>query len=219
MNITKAGTVVDGMDVNGSIYVSASDVTIKNSRVAGGGYAVIQVARGLTNVKILNSEINGKSSTEGSGGIVGPADVTGTDISGTSDGIVPQSGSTLTGNFIHDLSSPGSPHYDGIQIDGGLSNITIQGNTVDLHEHGQTSAVMVDNYFGSISNIKVDGNRLIGGGYTVYSDGQFNNGSISGVSFTNNRLGKGQWGYSSINGNTVTWSGNVDDTSGMAITR
>ncbi|MET0767966.1 MAG: hypothetical protein ABWY50_10005, partial [Aeromicrobium sp.] len=78
-------------------------------------------------------------------------------------------------------------------------------------------AVMIDNYFGPISNIKVDGNHLAGGGYTVYSDGQFTGGSITGVSFTNNTLGKGYWGYASIVKNTVVWSGNTDASTGKAV--
>ena len=55
----------------------------------------------------------------------------------------------------------------------------------------QTSAIMIDNYFGPISNISVDGNLLVGGGYTVYSDAQFTGGSITGVSVTNNHIGGG----------------------------
>ncbi len=53
---------------------------------------------------------------------------------------------------------------------------------------------MLSNYFGSVTNVTVDNNWLEGGGYTVYSDGQFNNGTISGVSFTNNYLVEGQYG-------------------------
>ncbi len=37
-----------------------------------------------------------------------------------------------------------------------------------------SSAVMIDNYFGPISNITVDNNLLVGGGDTIYVDGQGN---------------------------------------------
>ena len=76
---------------------------------------------------------------------------------------------------------------------------------------------MIDNYFGSVSNVVVDNNILRGGGFTVYSDGQFNGGTISGVKFTNNRLKKGYYGYASIVKNSPTVSGNVDDVTGNAI--
>ncbi|MRK00829.1 hypothetical protein GEV27_04775 [Aeromicrobium sp. S22] len=217
VNITKDGTVIDGRDISGNIWIDADDVTIKNSRVAGGGFSVIQVKSGSKNVTITDVEIDGMGVQAGAMGIMGPATVTGADISGVENGLTPGSGSVLKGNYVHDLKSPGSPHYDGIQIDGGLSNITVTGNYVDLHEHSQTSAVMIDNYFGPISNIKVDGNRLIGGGYTVYSDGQFSGGPITGVSFTNNQLGKGRYGYASIVGNDPVWSGNVDVETGETV--
>ena len=45
----------------------------------------------------------------------------------------------------------------------------ISHNTI-INNHTSTSAIMIDNGFGPISDIKVDGNLLIGGGYTVYSD-------------------------------------------------
>ena len=219
MNITKDGTVVEGKNISGGIWIDADNGTIKSSRIAGSGFAVIQIKNGSKGVKIQNVEIDGKGAQAGSMGVIGPADVSGADITGVENGLTPGSGSVLTNNYVHGLKSPGSPHYDGIQIDGGLSNITISRNNIDMREHTQTSAVMIDNYFGPISNIKVDGNRLVGGGYTVYSDGQFSGGSISGVSFTNNVLGKGYYGYASIVGNSPAWSGNTDATSGKAVNR
>jgi hypothetical protein len=77
--------------------------------------------------------------------------------------------------------------------------------------------LMLSNYFGSVTNVVVDSNWLEGGGYTVYSDGQFNRGTISGVSFTNNYLIKGRYGYSSIRNNTPAWQGNVDGNTGQKL--
>ena len=216
LSITKDGTVVEGKDISGTVWIDADDVTIRSSRITGKGFAVVQVKNGSTNVSIENVEIDGLGAQAGSMGVIGPADVSGSDVRGVENGLTPGSGSVLKGNYVHDLKAPGSPHYDGVQIDGGLSGITLSGNYVDLHEHTQTSAVMIDNYFGPISNIRVDGNRLVGGGYTVYSDGQFTGGSITGVSFTNNRLGKGYYGYASIVKNSPVWSGNVDDVTGKS---
>jgi len=219
MNITRDGTVVSAKDVSGGIWIDADNVTIRSSRVTGTGFAVIQVKDGSKNVRIQDVEIDGRGAQAGSMGVIGPATVTRADISGVENGLTPGSGSQLRGNWVHDLKSPGSPHYDGIQIDGGLSDIMISGNHVDLSEHTQTSAVMIDNYFGPISNVSVVGNRLEGGGYTVYSDGQFGGGSIRGVSFSGNRLGKGYYGYASIQRNSPAWSGNTDVTTGRAVGR
>ncbi len=98
-----------------------------------------------------------------------------------------------------------------------VSNITISHNTV-INDFGQTSAIMIDNGYGAVSNIKVDDNLLVGGGYTVYDDAHFNSSTISGVSFTNNHMGAGQYGITDFNGTNPTYTGNVNDGKALAAT-
>ena len=217
LTLSTAGQVVSGLDISGNVLITASNVTLQRSRITGGSWNIIQISGSATNVTIQDVEINGTGSLEGANGIHGTATVLRTNIYGVENGIVPGSNSVIRDNYIHGLKAPGSSHYDGIQIDGGQNNVRITHNYIDLHEWTQTSTVMIDNYFGAISNIAVDDNLLIGAGYTVYSDGRFNSSTISGVSFTNNRLGKGYWGFASINGPRPVWTGNVDATSGTAI--
>lgn len=219
LTVNTPGAVVDALDIRGTVKITASDVTLKRSRVTGSGFSVIRVADSARNVKIENVEVNGlgTSGTSGSMGIMGPATVVASNIWGVENGISPGSGSVLRGNYIHSLAAPGSPHIDGVQMDGDLSNIVIDGNTVDMREWGQTSTVMIDNYFGPINSITVNNNRLLGGGYTVYSYGKFSGGAVQGVSFTNNRLGRGQWGHAVVDGNQPVWSNNVDDSTGAQI--
>ena len=139
------------------------------------------------------------------------------DITGVENGVQPSTGGRVEDSWIHNLNAPGGPHIDGIQIDGARSNIVVRHNFIDMREWGQTAAVMIDNYFGPTSNVTVDKNLLLGGGWTVYSDGRFDGGPITGVSFTNNRIDNGQWGYASIDNNTPVWTGNVDHSSGATI--
>jgi Ca2+-binding RTX toxin-like protein len=161
---------------------------------------------------VQDCEINGVGSgNDGSNGISGQGTFLRNNIYNVENGInVTGSNTIIQDNYIHNLLASGSPHYDGIQIDGGESNVTVSHNTI-INDYGQTSAVMIDNYFGPINNISVDNNVLVGGGYTVYADGQFSGGSISGVSFTNNHLGGGQWGDTDFNNTNPTYTGNVDD--------
>jgi hypothetical protein len=213
-----AGTVISGLDISGGVQVNASNVTIKNSRIHTNGWVGIRIKSGLTGVVIQDVEVNGSgtSGTSNSNGVWGPANVYRANIYGFENPLVPESGSVLQDNYIHDLGAPGSPHYDGIQIDGGISNVTIRHNTI-LINHGFVSAVMIDNYFGPVSNIVVDNNRLAGGGFTVYSDDSFNSNPISGVQFTNNRMSEGAWGYALIGRAKPVDTGNVDDTTGVVI--
>lgn len=218
ITVTKSGTVLQNLNITGALMINASNVTVRNSRVTTDDFAVIRIKSGMSGVLIDHVEVNGlgTSGSENSMGIMGPATITWCDIHGTENGVTPESGSVLKNSYIHSLGAPGSPHYDGVQIDGGLSNITIEHNTV-LNGFDQTSAVMIDNYFGPISDIVVNDNLLGGGGYTVYSDGSFNNGSISGVVYSNNRLRSGYYGYSLLRNGSVRFSGNVDDATSRAV--
>ena len=210
---------MEGKDVAGTVSITASNVTFRRSRVAGSGFSVIRVKDGLTGVRIEDVTVDGlgRSGSAGSMGIMGPATVLRSEVTGVENGFSPGSGSLLQDNWVHALSAPGSPHIDGVQMDGDLSNIRVIHNTVDLREWTQTAAVMIDNYSGPITNISIDRNRLMGGGYTVYSDGQFNGGSITGVSFTNNHMLGGRYGFAVIRNNAQPplWSDNVIDGTSM----
>jgi hypothetical protein len=212
ITVTRPGTILDGLDIAGTVTINVSDVTIRRSRIRGSDFASVYVKDGVTGVVVEDVEINGQggSGTANSMGVYGPATVRRSNISGVENGVTPFSGSVVQDNYIHHLAAPGAPHYDGIQIDGGVSNVVVGHNTIDLSEHDQTSAVMIDNYFGGIQNISVTGNLVSGGGYTVYCDGQFTGGAINGVSFTGNVFNRGDFGYALIRNCSPVWSGNTD---------
>ncbi|MGO4706476.1 hypothetical protein AB4072_11970 [Microvirga sp. 2MCAF38] len=206
--INTPGTVIRNLDIKGTVTINAANVTLENCKISANSWAVIDIRAGGATIK--NCDIDGQAA-EGVRGISGAGTFIGNNIHNVEDGIyVTGSGTIIQDNYIHDLQSNWSgPHYDGVAIDGNVSNVKITHNTI-INDHTNTSAVMIDNYFGPISNIAVDNNYLAGGGYTIYSDGQFSGGAITGVSFTNNFLGKGQWGYASFNKNTPYMSGNTE---------
>lgn len=216
--VTKAGTVISGLDIKGTVYINADNVTLQNCKVTSANYWVVKVQDGVEGATVQDSTLNGVGTgNDGNHGIMGTGTFLRNDIYNVENGITLTGSAHIEGNYIHDLKSSGSPHYDGIQIDGGVSDVVIRGNTI-INDYGQTAAIMIDNWFGPISNIKVDGNLLVGGGYTVYSDGQFDGGSITGVSFTNNHMGAGQYGISSFVGNNPVFTGNVMDGHALADT-
>jgi hypothetical protein len=216
LTVSTPGTVINGLDINGTLTINANNVTVKNTRVTGSSYNIVRVADNATGVTLDHVTINGKglNGTEGSNGTYGPGTYNAVDVSGVENGFVPSTGATITNSYVHDLDAPGSPHFDGIQIDGDRSNITVKNSTVDLTDKTQTSAVMVDNGFGPATNIVITGNRLLGAGYTVYADGQFNNNAIT-VTYANNHIAKGEWGYDLLRNAQVTWTGNTDDKTGQ----
>ena len=165
--ITQAGAVISGLNISGTVYIDAPNVTLENCQITAASFAVVQVASGITGAVVQNCTINGTGTNNaGSDGISGQGTFIGNNIYNVENGINLTGPSTIQNNYIHGLLASGSPHYDGIQIDGGLSNMTISHNTV-INANDQTSAIMIDNYFGPISNISVNSNLLAGGGYTV----------------------------------------------------
>jgi hypothetical protein len=215
--VTKAGTVISGLDIRGTVTINAPNVTLMNCKVTAAAWSVVKIAPEVTGTVVKFCEINGVGSgNDGSSGINGQGTFIGNNIYNVENGINLTGSSVIQGNYIHELLASGAPHYDGIQIDGGISDVAINHNTI-INPHGQVSAVMIDNYFGPISNIEVKDNKLIGGGFTVYSDGQFRDAAISGVAFVNNRLGKGYWGFHSFVKNVPVWRGNVNDATGRPL--
>lgn len=219
LTLNVPGATVSGLDFAGTVSITAPNVTLRNCRIRADGWAVLDIrADGVT---VENCEIDGQAAPGIRGISISGSNVTirHCNIHHTEDGIY-LTGSSKIGienNYIHDLQSQwDGPHFDGIATDGGIADVLIQGNTI-VNPHSQTSAIMLSNYFGPIARVRVEGNRLVGGGYTVYSDGQFGGGKIRNVSFVNNRMGKGYYGYASMNNNSPDWSGNFDDTLGTIL--
>lgn len=212
--VTQAGAVISGLDIRGTVYIKASNVTLMNCKITSNDYAVVNIASNATGVVVKDCTIDGTGATfDGAGnqGIMGNGTFLRNNISNVENGITIQGNNTvIQDNYIHSLKAAGAPHYDGIQIDGGISNVTISHNTI-INDHGSAGAIMIDNYFGPIKNISVDNNLLAGGSFTIYSDGSFNSNPITGVTITNNHISPGQYGSTYFKGNSPTYTGNAND--------
>ncbi|MFB6452970.1 Ig-like domain-containing protein [Bradyrhizobium tunisiense] len=217
--IDTAGAVISGLDIYGSVFINAPNVTLENCKVTTDAFYAVRVATGVTGAVIQHNEINGVGTgNDGDYGIMGQGTFIANNIYNVENGIGVDGGNTLIqDNYIHDMIASGSPHYDGISIDGKNYDITIRHNTV-INDHTQTAAIMIDNYFGPVSNVTVDNNLLYGGGYNIYSSAQFNGGSVTGVSITNNHMGGGYWGPTAFTGNTPVYTGNVNDSETLIAT-
>ena len=213
--ISTAGTVIDGYDISGPVYITAPNVTIKNSYIHGNGawYTLYDTSSGLT---VTNSTIDGiGTNNDGTCGI----DADGlialrNNVSHVENGICPRGTATVQDNYIHDLLASGSPHYDGIQELGPSNNQTITHNTIDMSNLGETGALNFTAWSGSINNVTSTNNRLLGGSYTVYYDLQGS--TMSGNVLNNNRIKAGQFGYFYFT-YTPSHCGNVDDVTGAAL--
>jgi len=217
--INTPGTVIEGLDITGSVTINAANVTLLNCKITSGDYDVVLVKPGITGAVVQNCEINNLGS--GGQGIAGQGTFVSNNIHDCADGIDVRGDNTMIrDNFIHNMRGTSGSHYDGIQADGGFSNLSVIHNTV-INEQNQTSAVMIDNYWGPIEGVTIDNNYLVGGGYAVYinevAKGQAGGGRVTNVTVTNNRIGAGSWGVFDLRselGLVPILSGNINATTG-----
>jgi Nitrous oxidase accessory protein len=221
MQVDVDGTIIEGLDISGVVIIDADNVILRNCRVRSTDTFVVVWVHG-TNARIERCDIAGIIHAGGQKAIwidgAKGCKVLRCDLSNCDDGIYASgSGHLIRANYIHDMASGGNdPHFDGVQLEGGdTDHVTITGNNIVMAIE-QNSAITM----GVVQNVKVDANRLYGGGYTTYCDARFGEGVMSKVSFTNNRYGTHNYGYTAFEEcppGVPVFIGNVDDITGLPI--
>ena len=217
MLITTAGTVIDSKDVTGALRIRAKNVTIRNSKVhddpgaIAGIYVEDSGSATITDTEIYNFEV---------GIVYGNYTATRVNMHGiTFDGTKIGSNSQLIDSWIHSPKPTSDAHWDGVQVQGGVTNTVIRGNNIESTGADTNSAVFIANDLGPSTSgpLTVTGNWLNGGNYTIYANPGGSGYTLSNISITNNRFGHdAKYGpaYVSV---PVTWSGNVWDDTGRTI--
>ncbi len=215
IEVLRADTVIEGMDITGRIEVKAPRVTVRNSRVRSSDLFPVRVFPGGS-LFIEYTEIIGTSSCEAA---VAHGNYTARslDIHGTTDGFRAGSNVIIEGCYIHDLAASIGSGNDGIrQLSG--RNVLIRNNTIQMPP-GSTSAIMIATDTGSIDNVLIDSNIMNGGGFIIYCRTGYHAPPVAptNVRINNNRMGRDfDHGLFSING-TITFSGNVWLDNGRAV--
>jgi hypothetical protein len=212
-----AGEVFEGKQVNGTITVTAPNVTIRNVYINTGGNfrGILNQAQGTL---IEDTTITGTAASESA--------ITGAgftarrlNISGSGDGIKTDrfltGGTVIEDSYIHDLGGAAQgAHNDGLEITGTL-NIRITHNSV-LNQNSQTSALMLSEYYGSgDAGVQVNNNLFGGGGYTLYGGFEPATTLRTGIAVTGNQFttrffpASGSYGPLAYWDSRNTWSGNV----------
>jgi hypothetical protein len=212
--------VINAKDITGNVVIRASNVVIENSKIEAGttGWG-IEIDSGSLTVK--DSEITGSAygAVEGNNYTLQRVNI----HAFHGDGMKLGNNVTVTDSFIHDATTSGGQHCDGMQAQNGLSNVVIRHNSIDPHESGSNSAVFIKNDLGpnnTVGPITVDDNLLGGGGYTLYVYKGSSGLVQGGVTVTNNRfLNDEKYGPVAVNIPVTTWTGNVYDASGNAVSK
>ena len=202
LTITKAGTVVDGLDIRGFVRVKADDVVIKNSIVRGRDIGaqnmhLVQMSTGFKNLVVRDTTLASDKLSPYIKGIVGwnftldrvrihrVVD----QVSIIGDNVTIKN-SLLNGNLFYeqDPNYQGTPtHDDNIQISIG-TNLTFINNVMT---DTTNAAIMVTQDRGHVSNMRVENNFMDGGACTV-NLAEKAYGPLQGIAFRDNTFGVGQ---------------------------
>jgi hypothetical protein len=236
LTITTPGEVVSGLIITGGVQIEASNVTLENCIIEVPSSAPwdVGVNGGLTGVNIQNCEVVGAGTAGpmGSMGIYvqGDSQVTmnADNIHDVGQGVDVNDGQiVLENSYIHNLNGGPGTHAEDVGYFGaatsGKFSFLIQHNTL-INQEDQCASIFLQNYFGAVNNVTVNDNILDGGDYTVYMDASGDGGpgtgtAVTNVSFTNNHMGAGIYGYTYFKDWTnPVYTGNVDDGATLAAT-
>ncbi|MEU5878053.1 hypothetical protein [Spirillospora sp. NPDC047279] len=173
ITVRKRGAIIDGLKVSTEINVEANDVTIRNTQVVGAGQWAIIQRKGVSGLRVENSEVKGDGRAKVQYGIVnhgGMLTVRKVHVHTVSNGVNTDHG-LIEESVIRNLKEFPGDHVTGIQSNSGPApglSLVIRRNVV-LNPVGQTSAVSIYQDFGRAHDVTVDGNMLAGGGYSLYA--------------------------------------------------
>jgi len=217
MTITVDGTVVENVDVKGTITIEANNVTIRNFRVDGewSRWYGIHVPPGVSGVLIEDGEIIHTKSAGLYGEGLTARRLNIHDV-GT-DAMKLAHNSLVEASWFHHLGLNAEAHADGCQTRFG-SNIVLRGNFFDMPidiggGYKSNAASINDAALGPMSHFVLDGNWLNGGNYTLYLSARKGY-PFTDIQVTNNRFGRDyRHGVLSMRGDVsdYTVDGNVWD--------
>lgn len=197
--ITKAGTVIDGLDVYGTVSVRADNVVIKNTRIRGKVAAyntpLVSMNKGNRNLRVIDTTISPDKPSPNLYGIMGwEFTLERVNISKVVDSVhIYGSNVTIKSSWLHsnvhyakDPNFGGTPtHDDGIQIQKG-DNIRILGNRI---EDAYNVTVMITQDMGRTSDVQLVGNWLDGAGCNL-NIAEKGRGALQGLVAKDNTFGR-----------------------------
>lgn len=206
-------TVIDGMDIAGSIVIQANNITIRNTRITTSDFYPIRRDDG-TGLLVEDTEIIGLTTDVTCAIAFEGYTARRLNVHGTADGFKANSNVTIEDCYVHDLAIGTDTHNDGIQTTSG-GNVVVQHNTFKLGEHPGTNAcVQFGNEGGINDNWLLQNNLFDGGGWVI--NGSNDPSQNTNVRFLNNRFTRRYvYGVGYIGGSL--WAGNYHDDDGTGV--
>ena len=202
--VTKDGAVLNGVNFAGwKVEIRANNVTIEESNFSSPvSNASIQVDAGFSGAVVTDNTFDSQLVPANAGSIWSVGKITVTDnkfIDSPSDAVDLGSG-VVSGNYIEGVgNTSGGQHADAIWVTNSSGPTTISNNLIDWVADGTESlvnnTVRITTEEGSVSNVTVTGNYLLGGSYTIDAGNSTNAGrTYSNINIDNNYIGFGLYG-------------------------
>jgi type 1 fimbria pilin len=205
LEVTTPDTLIEEVEVHGSVSIRARNVTLRRCRVISSDQSPVRVYNNGS-LTIEDCEIVASGAAEQA---LGFSDIVARrlNIHGAMDGASADERFVVEDCWIHDLKA--SSQADGIESTGG-SDIVIRRNNIS---GGQNAAISTRNDNGTVEQLSIEDNWLDGGGYTLDLRG-----NLSGTRVVGNRLGRdNRNGPLICDDPSPTISGNVWDDTGEPI--
>ena len=221
VTVTQAGAVLSGINFGtATVVIQANNVTVKDCTfTATTGYWGVDQGPAASGATIENCTFQGSGlPTETNVWVSATTPITienNTFLDSPTDAI-DISGGVVTGNYFSGAGFMPGAHADAIQILDSTSPTTITDNFIDGTWNPAASAnansdIRLFDQYGSISNVTVSGNFLLGAGWTV-EDGAGSNASytFSNISVTDNYFGFSLYGpYLNPANANINYTGNT----------
>ena len=230
MDVRKAGTVIDSIDLKGQLLIEASNVVVKRSLIEGRHGATSVVVVSGSNSSFSDDEINCISPATGTDDMnLINSTVVRINAHGGVDGIKMRGTGSVSDSYIHGLSwfphdpshANGPTHNDSIQI---LSSTGMQISNNYLGSIAQdNSAIQVTQDAGSVHSLAITTNYADGGSCTFNFSSHNGSGKdvgMSGITVAGNRFGRNTSRGCAIVRDTKTSmaaSGNVYENNGSPV--
>jgi serralysin len=199
--INQAGATLSGYNLGtATVVVNADNVTISDDTFTGTtGWYAVQVEGGHGNTTITNDTFDGGGTDlKLAAWVVSSGEVTITDnsfIDTPSDGLDLSGSGVVSGNYFSGAgyTSTGA-HPDAIWVTDSSGPLTISDNFIDWSTNSDSNfytndAIRITAEEGSVSNVTVTGNFLLGGSTSIDAGNAGTDGTFSNITITGNYIG------------------------------
>jgi Right handed beta helix region len=234
LSVDTDGAVLQGLDVAGSIEVTANNVTIEDVRVVQDGDTYGIGLLHTSNVTISHCEVYSETGSGASRLEVGIKDIAGdtvgttveyTNVWHTSTGIQISAG-LVQDNYVHDMGYTSGDHINGFTSNAGRGQgLTVNHNTI-LDQMDQTDAISLFEDFGAQYDALVENNLIAGGSYTLYAGANSGGQATYNIRVIGNRFSRVYYHTGGVfgpvaaydpSGSGNVWQGNIWDDSGTTL--